>query len=66
MIAYFAHYHAKYTYNDIAAVLCREPASISKTLRRHLKLASTDREIQSAMTSIERVLSISDVDKWVK
>lgn len=66
MIAYFAHYHAKYTYHDIAAVLCRQPASVSSTLRRHLKLAATDREIKSAMASVERLLSMSDIDRWAK
>jgi REP element-mobilizing transposase RayT len=65
MIAFFGHYHAKYTYEDIAAVVCREPNSISKTLRRHLKLAVTDREIKRAISSIERRLSLSDVDRWV-
>ena len=65
MIAYFAHYHAKYTFEDIAAVVCRQPNSISKTLRRHLKLANTNREVRNAIMSIERELSISDVDRWV-
>lgn len=65
MIAYFGHYHAKYTFDDIAAVVCRQPNSISKTLRRHLKLANTDREVRQVLISIEKELSISDVDRWV-
>ncbi len=65
MIAYFAHYHAKYTFADIAAVVCRQPNSISKTLRRHLKLANTNLEVRNTIMSIERELSISDVDRWV-
>lgn len=65
MIAYFAHYHAKYTFDDIAAVVCRQPNSISKTLRRHLKLVNTNSEVRHVLMSIEKELSISDVDRWV-
>jgi chromosomal replication initiation ATPase DnaA len=65
MVAYFAHYHAKYSYEDIAAVVCRTPNSIGKTLRRYLKLASSDREIRSLFNGIEKKLSISDMDRWV-
>jgi hypothetical protein len=54
MVAYFAHYHAKYSYEDIAAVVCRTPNSIGKTLRRYLKLASSDREIRSLLNGIEK------------
>jgi chromosomal replication initiation ATPase DnaA len=54
MIALFGYYHAKYTFQVIAAILCSEPSSISKTLRRHLKLATSDREIKKAITTIEK------------
>lgn len=57
--------HAKYTFDDIAAVVCRQPNSISKTLRRYLKLANTDSEVRHVLSSIEKELSISDVDRWV-
>ncbi len=32
MIANFAHYHAKYSFIDIATMVCRDPPGISKTL----------------------------------
>lgn len=66
MIAYFSHYHAKYTFQDIAAVVCRQPNSISKTMHRYLKLATTNRNVRHVMATIERALSVSDVDRWVK
>lgn len=64
MIAYFAHYHAHYTFADIAGILGRQPKSISKTLCRHLMLASHNREIRNTIDSLEHKLSISDVHRW--
>lgn len=66
MIAYFGHFHAKYTFVDISAIVCRQPNSIGKTLSRHLKLAAFSREVSNEIISIERELSISDVDGWIK
>ena len=49
-------------FHDIASVVCRQPNRISKTLRRHLKLVTTDRGVRNVIISIERELSISDVE----
>lgn len=61
MIAYFAHYHARYSFIDIATVVCRDPPSISKTLRRHLRRATTGSDVRTAIEAIERKLSVSDI-----
>lgn len=63
MIAYFAHYHAKYSFIDIATVICREPPSISKTLRRHLRRAEIGSDVKNAMNAIEKKLSVSDLSR---
>ena len=61
MIVYFAHYHAKYTLEDIATLLGRQAKSISHTLHRHLRLAIINHDIRNTMTSLERKLSLPDV-----
>lgn len=63
MIAYFAHYHARYSFIDIATIVCRDPPSVSKTLRRHLRRAKTGSDVKNAMEAIERKLSVSDIDR---
>ena len=66
IITYYAHYHAQYTFADVAPLLGRHPDSITKTLRRHLKLAKESREIMRMTSSIEKWLSLSDKDKRCK
>jgi putative transposase len=62
IIAYFAHYHALYTLEDIAMVFYRQAGSLSKTMQRHLKLANADKKIRNIFTSVEKKLLISDAD----
>lgn len=62
MIAYYAHYHGKYTFEDVACLMGRQSKSISKTLRGHLVLANVDQRVRGLMESLERLLSITDVD----
>lgn len=65
MIAYFAYYDTKYTFQDIGVTVYWQPNSISKTLGQDLKLAATNNDIRLMMITIELALSVSDMDRWV-
>lgn len=60
MIAYFSHYHAKYTLNEIAAYFCMVSKSVSQTLHSYLKRAKSDEKIRRVMDMLESKLSMSD------
>lgn len=65
MIAYYSHYHAKYTLNDIASFFGLKTDSLSKTMHRYLKQAKSDDHVRKIMEILEGRLSMSDIDKWV-
>ena len=62
MTAYFAHYHAKHSLKDIAAVFCREPDSVSKALHRCLRRAKNDKSIHHLISILETKLSVLNTD----
>jgi hypothetical protein len=62
IIAYFRHYHAISAYSDSSAIACNKPNSICNALRRHLKLAASDREVNCLFEAIEYRVSLSDMD----
>lgn len=62
MLAYFGHYHAKYTLRDIACILAREPDSVSKTMKRHIKKSLSCQQTRAVMKSLEQKLAVSDLD----
>lgn len=66
MITYYAHYHAKYTLQDIASTFGRQANSISKTLQRHLRKSKDNHAIQKTMDLLERKLSISNIDTLLR
>ena len=63
MIAYYAHYHAKFTLNDIANYFCACPDNISKSMHKCLKLAKIDSKVSNTMKMLERKLAMSDTLK---
>lgn len=63
MIAYFSHYHALYTLNDVAALFCLQRNSLSKTLHRHLNLAQSNKRISATLKALEGKLSRPDLDR---
>ena len=65
MLAYFGHYHGRYTFEDLACLMGRQAKSISKTLHAHLILANSDRQVRSLIDSLGRKLTISDVDRLI-
>jgi putative transposase len=61
MIAYFGHYHAKYTFDEIAAYFCMLPKSISSTMHRYLRKIKVDGKFNRLMEVLESKLGMSDL-----
>jgi len=57
MVTYFAHYYGQYPLNEIAALLFREPDTLSKTMHRHLASENKKRLINRWIIRLEQQFS---------
>jgi len=65
IVAYFAHYYAKYFLKDIAALFDLAPDSLSKSVNRFLKKSQSDKYLQDLMRIIEGKLSACDPERLI-
>jgi hypothetical protein len=58
MVAYYAHYHGKYTLEYIAGYFCMWADGLSKTMNKHLKRSKENCDLLKIMEALEGVLSV--------